>query len=76
VQKPKIDFSKQSIGQDAVIDELMNYSSEVLRYSQARFDYSEVYKKKMAAIKAKVAIHDELATWYNGYKTKITDNQI
>lgn len=47
VPKPKIDLSKQQKGQDYVIEELKNYSSEILKYSQARFDHTEVYSKKL-----------------------------
>ena len=75
VPKPKIDLSKQQKGQDFVIEELKNYSSEILKYSQARFDHTEVYKKKLAAVKAKVEVYEELAKWYRAYQVKVKRDQ-
>jgi hypothetical protein len=58
-----------------VIEELKNYSGEILRYSQTRFDYTDVYSKKMAAVKSKVQIYEELETWYRQYQGQIKSDQ-
>ena len=54
-----------------MIEELKNYSSEILKYSQARFDHTEVYSKKLSAVKSRVQVYEEQAKWYRGYQVTV-----